>query len=135
MLRRTIRLKGGKRLQRRGNITEKRLAGVVQQTPKCILRSAKLTDADGVFSNAVEYPSVPSEPALNRKRVRDVLDQDVVGVGKERPEVNARVSRDRAIEAHMPGHHVKYAVRNPPLGNPRLTSSSAARRSRTKANS
>ena len=49
-------LKGGKFLQGSGHVAEIGLAGVVQQTPKCVLRSAMLADADGVLGDTVKLP-------------------------------------------------------------------------------
>src|ERR1022692_2343480 len=69
-----------------------------------------------MLRDTVKHPSVAPESALVSQRVSDVLDQNVVGVRKERPKANARVSRNRAIEVHIPGNHVKYGVHNSPSG-------------------
>ena len=99
-LRRPVHLKGGQRLQGRGNVAEIGLAGIVQQTPKCVLRRAMLADADGVLGDAVKLPCVAAKPALVAEGMGYILDSDVSRIRKHRPEADAGEGCDRAIGTH-----------------------------------
>src|ERR1039458_6561220 len=73
------------------------LAGVVEQAPECVLGRGALADADGMLGDAVKLPCVTCKPALIAEGVGYILNSDVVGIRKQRPEADAGEGCDRAI--------------------------------------